>query len=148
MNFGHADHASQQSCSVPNWWSIMSIRCVCSIAEKCLWYFHQGVIANTIPGVQIIPLYNELQKMKKISNHSTHIFLKITQNVLLIWILAFSTSSCPIEIDLSGNTVWLQASVPRKIDKLTHFQQNNFWNSSSYHPTHPTFWKYVFQQKR
>ena len=36
--------------------------------------------------------------------------LKITQMSHLIWILEFSTNYCPIPSDLSGNTVWPQAS--------------------------------------
>ena len=41
-----------------------------------------------------------------------------------IWIfliLAFSANFCPIKTDLSGNTVWLQASVFPKLAKLTIF---------------------------
>ena len=33
--------------------------------------------------------------------------------------MAFSTNFCPIEIDLSGNTVWLQALCFQKLVKLT-----------------------------
>ena len=32
-----------------------------------------------------------------------------------IWILAFSTNFCPIKTDLSGNTVWPQASGFQKL---------------------------------
>ena len=38
-----------------------------------------------------------------------------------IWILAFSTNFCPIKSDLSGNTVWPQASGFQKLDKKNHF---------------------------
>ena len=41
-----------------------------------------------------------------------------------IWIfgiLAFSTNFCPIKIDLSGNTVWPQASGFQKLAKIDHF---------------------------
>ena len=34
-----------------------------------------------------------------------------------IWILAFSTNFCPIKTDLSGNTVWQQASRLQKLAK-------------------------------
>ena len=40
---------------------------------------------------------------------------------LNFWILAFSTNFCPIKIDLSGNTVWPQASGFQKLAKLTIF---------------------------
>ena len=38
-----------------------------------------------------------------------------------IWILAFSTNFCPIKTDLSGNTVWPQASGFQKLAKMDHF---------------------------
>ena len=41
-----------------------------------------------------------------------------------IWIfdiLAFSTNFCPIKTDLSGNTVWPQASDFQKLAKMDHF---------------------------
>ena len=41
---------------------------------------------------------------------------------LNLWILAFSTNFCPIKTDLSGNTVWPQASCFQKLAKM-----NNFW---------------------
>ena len=48
--------------------------------------------------------------------------LKITQNVAFeFWILAFFTNICPIKIDLSGNTVWPQASGFQKLAKMDHF---------------------------
>ena len=40
---------------------------------------------------------------------------------LNFWIVAFSTNFYPIKIDLSGNTVWLQASAFQKLAKLDHF---------------------------
>ena len=36
-------------------------------------------------------------------------------------ILAFSTNFCPIKTDLSGNTVWPQASGFQKLAKMDHF---------------------------
>ena len=39
----------------------------------------------------------------------------------LIWILAFSTKFCPIKTDLSGNTVWPQASAFQKLAKMDQF---------------------------
>ena len=39
------------------------------------------------------------------------------------WILAFSTNFCPIKTDLSGNTVWPQASGFQKLAKMA-----NFWH--------------------
>ena len=37
-----------------------------------------------------------------------------------IWILAFSTKFCPTKTDLSGNTVWPQASGFQKLVKMDH----------------------------
>ena len=39
----------------------------------------------------------------------------------LIWILAFPTNFCPFKTDLSGNTVWPQASGFQKLAKMNHF---------------------------
>ena len=36
-------------------------------------------------------------------------------------ILAFSTNFCPIKLDLSGKTVWLQASGFQKLAKIDYF---------------------------
>ena len=48
--------------------------------------------------------------------------LKITKKCR-IWfsILAFSANFCPMKIDLSGNTVWLQASAFQKLAKIGYF---------------------------
>ena len=63
----------------------------------------------------------------------THFFLHFiflsSQKILefencRIWIfkiLAFSTNFCPIKIDLSGTTVWPQASGLQKLAKMDHF---------------------------
>ena len=40
---------------------------------------------------------------------------------IIVSILAFSTIFCPIKIDLSGNTVWPQASIFQKLAKMTIF---------------------------
>ena len=50
---------------------------------------------------------------------SVHTFKKLLK--CLVWILAFSTNFCPIDIDLSGNTVWPQASVFQKLTKMNIF---------------------------
>ena len=42
---------------------------------------------------------------------------------LNFWILAFFTNFCPIKTDLSGNTVWPQASGFQKLAKM-----DNFWH--------------------
>ena len=46
--------------------------------------------------------------------------LKISTNVSFS-IFAFPTNFCPIKIDLSSNTVWLQASALQELVKLTIF---------------------------
>ena len=38
-----------------------------------------------------------------------------------VWILAYSTNFCPIKTDLSGNTVWPQASDLQKLVKMDNF---------------------------
>ena len=40
---------------------------------------------------------------------------------MIFWILAFFTNFCPIKTDLSGNTVWPQASGFQKLAKMDHF---------------------------
>ena len=65
------------------------------------------------------------QNYKKYSHVSISVFWKLsTQNVafeFLFFILAFSTNFCPIKIDMSGNTVWPQASCFQKLAKMDHF---------------------------
>ena len=57
---------------------------------------------------------------KKSGNvHSVGKLLKMSH--LHLWILAFSTNFCPIKTDLSGNTVWPQASGFQKLAKMDHF---------------------------
>ena len=41
--------------------------------------------------------------------------------ILIFGILAFSTNFCPIKTDLSGKTVWPQASSFQKLAKMDHF---------------------------
>ena len=53
---------------------------------------------------------------------SFHIIWKLLKmSHLNFWILAFSTNFCPIKTDLSGNTVWPQASDFQKLAKMDHF---------------------------
>ena len=47
--------------------------------------------------------------------------LKIRRKSLNFGILAFSTNFCPIKTDLSGNTVWPQASGFQKLTKMDYF---------------------------
>ena len=57
--------------------------------------------------------------------------LKITQNVAFEFlILAFSTNICPIKSDLSGKTVWPQASGSQKLANLDHFGIFNYFLST------------------
>ena len=51
-----------------------------------------------------------------------HIVWKLVKmSHLKFWILAFSTTFCLIKTDLSGNTVWPQASGFQKLAKMDHF---------------------------
>ena len=61
--------------------------------------------------------------LQKFSTHNVWKLLKISH--LNFSILAFSTNFCPIWIDLSGYTVWQQASGFQKLAKLTIFW--HFW---------------------
>ena len=61
---------------------------------------------------------------RKIIFQQSHIAWKSQKmSHLNCWILAFSTNFCPIKTDLSGNTVWLQASGFQKLAKM-----NLFWH--------------------
>ena len=52
-----------------------------------------------------------------------HIVWKLLKmSHLNVWIWAFSTNCCPIKTDLSGNTVWPQASGFQKVAKLDYFR--------------------------
>ena len=56
-------------------------------------------------------------------NDGEHIVWKLLKmSHLNFWSLAFSTNFCPIKIDLSGNTVWPQASGFQKLAKMDHFE--------------------------
>ena len=51
-----------------------------------------------------------------------HIVWKLLKmSHLNFWILAFSTIFCPIKTDMSGNTVWPQASGFQKLAKMDDF---------------------------
>ena len=53
--------------------------------------------------------------------HFSHIVWKLLKmSHLKFWILAFSTNFCTIKTDLSGNTVWPQASGFQKLAKMGH----------------------------
>ena len=51
----------------------------------------------------------------------THCLKTPNMSHLNFWICAFPTNFCHIESDLSGNTVWPQASGFQKLVKLDHF---------------------------
>ena len=53
-------------------------------------------------------------------NHSTLLENHSKCRIRIFGILAFSTNFCPIKIDLSGNTVWPQASVFFFFSKMEH----------------------------
>ena len=58
----------------------------------------------------------------KVSVYIEHIVWKLLKmSHFYFWIWAFSTIFCPIKADLSGNTVWLQASGFQKIPKMDPF---------------------------
>ena len=66
--------------------------------------------------------FNTFQYILIHYNSIKHIVWKLLKMSHLIFlILAFSTNFCPIKIDLSGNTVWPQASDFQKLAKMEHF---------------------------
>ena len=67
------------------------------------------------------PIRNRLQYFEDM--HIVWKLLKMSH--LNCWILAFSTNFCPIKSDLSGNTVWQQASDFQKLAIMDHFW--HFW---------------------
>ena len=59
----------------------------------------------------------------KINYQFAHCFLKYSKmSHLNLWILAFSTNFCPIKTELSGNTVWPQATGFQKLAKMDNFR--------------------------
>ena len=62
--------------------------------------------------------WTRLKRLKILFRSKTAIQI-ILQRIFLI--LAFSTNCCPTKTDLSGNTVWPQASKLKKLAKIDHF---------------------------
>ena len=60
-----------------------------------------------------------LKNWKSLILHIVWKLLKMSHSNF--WILAFSTNFCPIKGELSGNTVWPQASDFQKLAKIYHF---------------------------
>ena len=83
---------------------ILSWRNPISISKKA--NFHKNVIYDGFSG--LIPHTHIVWKLLKMSH-------------LNFWILTFSTNFCPMKTDLSGNTVWPQASGFQKLAKMDHF---------------------------
>ena len=75
-----------------------------------------GVVFVTLPSILTI-LY-DFQRMKC---YQVSVWKSPKMSHLNFWILAFSTNFWPIKTDLSGNTVWPQASGFQKLAKLDHF---------------------------
>ena len=53
--------------------------------------------------------------------HAHIVWKLLKMSHLNFWILAFSTNFCLVKTDLSGNTVWPQASGFQKLAKMNHF---------------------------
>ena len=75
------------------------------------------VIFVTLPSILTI-LY-DFQRMKC---YQVSVWKSPKMSHLNFWILAFSTNFWPIKTDLSGNTVWPQASGFQKLAKMDHFR--------------------------
>ena len=71
------------------------------------------------PSVVVLPL-----------PHVLTLFENNSKCRIWILILAFSTNICPIKSDLSGNTVWPQASGSQKLANLDHFGIFNYFLST------------------
>ena len=100
--------------------------------QKC-WHHSTHLTPDSFLGLQFFLLAKKTREEEKggevflaAVNQSKAHCLKITQNVLFEFsILAFSTNFCPINIDLSGNTVWPQALRFWKLAKLSIFAAPN-----------------------
>ena len=57
----------------------------------------------------------------RFKNHLKFEFFAPKMSYLVHLILAFSNNFCPIKSDLSGKTVWLQASGLQKLAKIHYF---------------------------
>ena len=74
---------------------------------------------------------NKLEKRLCVAAQFCHLFhdrqqkWDVTQCLKVVQILAFSTNFCPIKTNLSGNTIWPQASGFQKLAKMDHFW--HFW---------------------
>ena len=99
------------------------------IINDFLWldgHTHNSKSLIFVPKINVDKIFNFLSyKLQPIRNrlqyfedmHNVWKLLKMSH--LNCWILAFSTNFCPIKSDLSGNTVWPQASgfqIVAKID--------------------------------
>ena len=77
-----------------------------------------GAKSSHFNGYQAV--YNYLcNNMQLKPPHIVYKLLKMSH--LNFWVLAFSTNFCPIKTDLSGNTIWPQASGFQKLAKMIHF---------------------------
>ena len=91
---------------------IINMRCFCSAVTK-------GNRRKSL----LIHGWFEMNNRRRYNNISAlHIVWKLLKmSHLNFSILAFSTNFCPIETDLSGNTVWPQAPGFQKLAKMDHF---------------------------
>ena len=96
----------------------------CEGEDKKAWSCIQKKIY--VPQIDATFLKKPFSKSNKQYTTYSHC-LKITQNVAIEFLNfgIFPPKICPIKTDLSGNTVWLQASGFQKLSKMDHFW--HFW---------------------
>ena len=74
-----------------------------------------------------LPVFGKTGSHQKVADESTKerhsVWKSPIMSHLKFWILAFSSNFCPIKTDMSGNTVWPQASDFQTLAKMDHF-----WN--------------------
>ena len=106
------------------WWIVQHWFWLCHVGCSSQWSVPE--IGRIFPGRQ--QSFHRLQDLKKWKLSSlleftpTHIVWKLLKmSHFNFWVLVFSTNFCPFKTDLSGNTVWPQASGFQKLAKIDHF---------------------------
>ena len=88
-------------------------------------------LSSIIPSFSIAVVLAASSGLKQLNLFHHEVLRKLNKNSIFtlfenyskcrIWILAFFTNFCPFKTDLSGNTVWPQASGFQKLAKMNHF---------------------------
>ena len=83
------------------------------------------IVIKINSNLNMLKTASQIKNEKLIVKNQLHIVWKLLKmSHLNFIILAFSTNFCPIKTDLSGNTVWPQASGFQKLTKMELQQWN------------------------